>query len=277
MSLPHLSPRKPDAHKGDFGRALVIGGSPGMAGAVALSGMATLRGGAGLTTLAVADLIVDVVASFEPSYMTAPLASDGEGKISIRAKRRIAELRENATCVAIGPGLGRSRGLTLLVEWLYETTAVPMVIDADALNALASIGGDLPAAAAPRILTPHPGEFRRLVGNAKLPSDEFEAAANEYAAQQKVVLLLKGQHTLITDGKRSARNTTGNPGMATGGSGDVLTGLITALVCQGLAPFEAAQLGAHVHGLAGDLAAQELGEVGMIASDLVRFLPAAIK
>lgn len=279
LPLPQLPARRPESHKGDFGRALLLGGSRGMSGAIALAGMAALRGGAGLVTLAVPDACLDVVASFEPSYMTSPLSCDQDGRIVLAAKEAIVELSENATCVACGPGLGRSRELTELVGWLYENVTRPVVFDADALNALSSRADGLAAAGGPRILTPHPGEFRRLVDdNASRSSvDSLCERAVELAEEQGVVMVLKGHRTLITDGARITYNATGNPGMASGGSGDVLTGLIAALLCQGLAAFDAAQLGVHVHGLAGDLAADRLGQVSSIASDLVNHLPEAFR
>ena len=152
-----------------------------------------------------------------------------------------------------------------------------MVVDADGLNALASRPEVLDHPGGPRILTPHPGEFARLVGARPVSAQEREAMAVDLARRCEVVVVLKGHRTLITDGHRWARNTTGNPGMATGGTGDVLTGLITALVCQHLPPLEAAQLGVYLHGLAGDLAADQLGQEALIASDLIRFLPEAFR
>lgn len=275
--LPVFPARSPESHKGDFGLALVVGGSRGMAGAVGMAGMAALRGGAGLVRLAVPEPILDTVAALEPSYMTVPLPADPQGRIALSARQTLLSAAAAATVVAYGPGLGRSLGLTALTGWLYAHLPKPMVIDADGLNALAARRDAIPQPAAPRILTPHPGEFARLVGTARIPADERESAAIELAGRWGVVLVLKGHRTLITDGSRRTVNTTGNPGMATGGSGDVLTGLVTALACQGLAPYEAARLGVHLHGLAGDLAARELGQEGMIASDLVRFLPQAFQ
>ena len=275
-SLPRLPERLADAHKGDFGLALIVGGSRGMSGAVGLAGMAALRGGAGLVRLAVPGGCLDTVAAFEPSYMTVALPGDSDGRITGSAYERIVALAEAATVVGLGPGLGRSAELDGLVGRLYQDLAKPMVVDADALNALATQPEILGQHAAPRILTPHPGEFARLVGK-RLEGHDRESAAVELAARCGVVIVLKGHHSLITDGQRRVHNTTGNPGMATGGSGDVLTGLIVALACQNLEPFEAAQLGVHLHGLAGDFAAAEQGEVSMIASDLVEFLPDAFE
>lgn len=275
--LPILPPRKPNSHKGDFGRALLIGGSRGMAGAISLAGMAALRSGAGLVKLAVPDGCLDLVASYEPCYMTTPLPCDAEGRL-VPAPERYTELWSSATCVALGPGLGRSPALTELVQWLYTTCPCPMVVDADALNALSERDQPLASPGGPRLLTPHPGEFARL---AKDQSDstwlqqarQAEALAKEFG----VVIVLKGNRSLITDGERSVRNGTGNPGMATGGTGDVLTGIVTALVCQGLSPFDAAHLGCHVHGEAGDTAMRKWGEVSMIARDLLRYLPLAFR
>ncbi len=282
MPLPKLPPRKPDGHKGDYGRALLIGGSYGMAGAISLAGMACLRSGAGLVRLAVASHTLPLVAAHDPCYMTTALSCSGtSGDFLLRAT--LDELKpviETATCVAIGPGLGQSATRTKLVKHVYETLSQPLVVDADGLNALAALAQQElqpPKHAGPRILTPHPGEFSRLA-NQKFDSREAQiAAAKKLALAWDVVLVLKGQHTLITDGQQHELNQTGNPGMATGGSGDVLTGIITALVCQGLSPYDAAVLGCHVHGLAGDLAAEEVGQVSLIATDIVRYLPGAFR
>jgi ADP-dependent NAD(P)H-hydrate dehydratase len=276
--LPTLRPREAENHKGDFGRALLVGGSRGMSGAISLSGQAALRSGAGLATLAVPGSVLDVVASIEPSYMTIALAQD-DGHIAQAATETIIGLARDATAVALGPGLGRQPSLIDVVMDLYREIDKPMVVDADALFALAERKAALANPGGPRILTPHPGEFARLVGS--LPEGTQRApAAAELArrdAAGKTIVVLKGHHTVVTDGMRFSVNQTGNPGMATGGSGDVLTGIITALLCQGLEPFDAARLGVHVHGLAGDLAAEELGQVSMIASDLIHYLPKAFR
>jgi len=298
-ALPRLPPRLPDTHKGDYGRVLLIGGSQGMAGAVALAGMAALRSGAGLVQLAVPQSCQAVVAGFEPSYMVAGLP-ERDGCLVPEARERLSELLTAATVVACGPGMGRGVGVTQLVGWLFARLAKPLVIDADGLNALAESGalGRKPVAA--RLLTPHPGEFRRLAAAVKLSEQGLEDAACSTAAAAKAVnagerrqrygtmaqrlaercgatVILKGHGTVITDGTQLVINTTGNPGMATGGTGDVLTGVIAALVAQGMEPFSAARLGVFVHGLAGDLAAAELGQVSLIASDLIRFLPRAFR
>ena len=299
--LPQIPTRPVDAHKGDFGLTLIVGGSRGMTGAIALAGMAALRGGAGLVRLAVPDRCLAVVAAVEPSYMTVPLADDAKGRIAADAYQQILAWADAATVVALGPGLGRSEALDELVGRLYRELDRPMIVDADAINALAMQPDVLSQPGGPRILTPHPGEFTRLIGR-QLELPEREQAAIELAARCNrhsgnrhsgnrhsgnrhsgsrhsggVVVVLKSHRTLITDGSRTARNTTGNPGMATGGSGDVLTGLIAALASGGLGSFEAAHLGCHLHGLSGDLAAGQLGQVSMIAGDLIQFLPSAIR
>ena len=275
--LPRLAARLAVGHKGDYGRALLIGGSRGMSGAIALAGKATLRGGAGLVTLAVPGVCLETVAGFEPCYMTRPLHSDGEGRIAATNLDQLVPLADHATCVACGPGLGRSAELVSFVDELYQTLQKPMVVDADALYALAARRDGVAAPGGERVLTPHAGEFRRLQEQANLDSLTAEEAARKLALRHHIVLVLKGSQTLITDGRRSVRNTTGNPGMATAGSGDVLTGVITALISQGLSVWDAAQLGVHVHGRAGDLAAQQLGQVSLIASDLLDYLSPAFR
>ncbi len=273
--LPILAPRAAASHKGDYGRALLIGGSRGMAGAIALSGMAALRSGAGTVTLGVADCCLETVASFEPACMTAPLACDSKGRLVVAAKDDLVALAERATCIGCGPGLGRSPQITGLIAWMYQVLPQPIVFDADALDALAQKPEVLSEPGGPRILTPHAGEFQKLLGVDRLPREELELRAGLMAVASKLVICLKGHRSLITDGQQATHNQTGNPGMATGGSGDVLTGIATALIGQGLPPFEAVRLAAHVHGLAGDLAAADVGQVSLTAGDLIRYLPAA--
>lgn len=248
-----------------------------MAGSISLSSMACLRSGAGLVTVATPAACQPTVAGFEPSLMTIPLPCDNEGRVASAALARIRELANRATVIACGPGLGRSVEVTAVVAALYSELKQPMVVDADALNALSTLPEALKNHAGPRVLTPHPGEFARLVHQPKLPPEDRTAAAVALAERTGAVILLKGHPTLVTDGGRESFNTTGNPGMATGGTGDILTGVIAALLCQGLSPLEAAQLGAHVHGLAGDLAAEKFGQVSMIASDLLACLPEAFQ
>jgi len=275
--LPRLPPRTLDSNKGTFGRVLVVAGSRGMSGAAVLCGSAALRGGAGLVRLAVPREVLPIVAAGNPCYMTAPLPQDSDGRLDPSAETELLGLARANDVVAMGPGLGRSSSLTALLSAVLEHLQAPLVLDADGLNAFVQDPTRLKREA-PLILTPHPGEFSRLLNldTATVLAHRRELAT-AFAAENALVLLLKGHRTIVTDGKRVYENTTGNPGMATAGSGDVLTGLVAALLAQGLEPFAAAQLGAYVHGLAGDLAKAELGEVGMIASDLLEQLPLAIK
>ena len=259
VEVPRLPPRRADSHKGDYGRVLLVAGSRGMSGAAVLCGGAALRGGAGLVTVACPREIQDTVAAGNPCYMTFALTGN------------VADLPK-ADAVAVGPGVGPDAGG--LVRDLVAHFAGPLVIDADALAAIPR-GGFVRAV--PAVLTPHPGEFARLLGK---PITEVQAhretLAVEFARAEGVVLLLKGSGTLVTDGRQVYVNSTGNPGMATGGCGDVLTGLIAALLGQGLPPFDAAELGAWAHGYAGDLAARRFGEVSLTALDLLDHLPAAM-
>jgi len=279
--LPNLPPRRADSHKGDYGRVLIVGGSRGMAGAPALAGMAALRSGAGLVTLAVPRTIQATVASFEPATMTHGLGTVGDDVLMAHQRGEIITMADQMTAIALGPGLGTSATTIELVVGLYEKLPQPLVVDADGLNALANQSGLLNRAGGPRILTPHPGEFQRLIGESC--AGEIPAKARQAAelcrkdVRGQTVVVLKGHQTIVTDGRRYAVNLTGNPGMATGGTGDCLTGIITGLVGQGLHCWDAARLGVHVHGLAGDLAASELGHVSLIASDLPDYLPRAFQ
>ncbi len=258
-NLPSLPLRPEDAHKGTFGSVLVIAGSEGMSGAAILAGQAALHGGAGLVSLAVPRAIASIVAMAHPSYMTTPLGSDSESSMNIGCTNAIDLALRRKTAVAIGPGLGQQLDVRLVVDHVHRTCVPPLVLDADALNAF---GGRAEAllnrpSDSTRIITPHPGEFSRLTGlSTRDIQNDRESLAIEFARKHKVIVLLKGSNTVITDGERIAINSTGNSGMATGGSGDVLTGLIASLLAQGVNGFDAAQLGAHIHGLAGDSAVE---------------------
>ena len=275
-TIPALPPRASDANKGDFGRVLVIAGSRGMSGAAILCASAALRGGAGLVRLAVPESILPIVAGATPCYMTVPLPEDDDGRLSARSLSPLLDAARWCTAIALGPGLGQSAEVTSVVLGVLSQTTVPLVLDADALNAVVPYLDALSARTAPLVLTPHPGEFARLLGCATaFVQARRQDAAVAFAASRRVVVVLKGQGTVVTDGRRVFVNTTGNPGMATGGTGDVLTGLIGTLLGQGLEAFTAAQTGVYLHGLAGDLARDELGERGLISSDLLDYLPKA--
>jgi NAD(P)H-hydrate epimerase len=272
--LPRLARRAPDSNKGDFGKVLIVAGSRGMSGAAVLCGSGALRGGAGLVTVATPEEILPIVAAANPCYLTASLAQDKEGRISESAEAHILNLAQRNDVAAVGPGLGRSPEITGLIAKILSKMAIPLVLDADGINAFADQPGSFKNHAAPIIITPHPGEFARLLGS-DVPSVQSrrQELAAQFAENYEVVVVLKGHDTVVTDGRRVFVNSTGNPGMATGGTGDVLTGLIAALWGQGLEPFGAAQFGVYLHGVAGDLAQVELGEVSMIAADLLTYLP----
>lgn len=276
-TIPTLCPRASDAHKGLFGTVLVIAGSQGMAGAAALTGKAALRCGAGLVRVACPQGILAHVAGFEPAYTTLPLTQDPLGQISQEALGHILDAIETCDVVAMGPGLGQSRGLRIIVEALVQRPSVNLVLDADGLNNLCKRGQWAQKVKAQLVLTPHPGEMKRLwssVFRSPLPQDRTEQASQLAQATESTVVL-KGAQTVVTDGRSFYVNQTGNPGMATGGSGDVLTGMIAALIGQGQGTLDAAILGTYIHGLAGDLAAQQLGQVALIASDIIDNLPKA--
>jgi NAD(P)H-hydrate epimerase len=276
--VPTLAPRAADSHKGNFGRVLVVAGSRGMSGAAVLCASAALRGGAGLVRAAVPGDILAIVAAGSPCYTTAPLPSDDQGRLASEAEAEVLRLAGTGDVIAAGPGLGTTPAVAAVVRALLARTQAPLVLDADALNVLAGKTEVLRGRAVPPVLTPHPGEFGRLLGHkvSAEPAERRELAMR-FAAENGVVLLLKGHGTVVTDGRRVYVNTTGNPGMATGGSGDVLTGLIAALLGQHLEPFAAAQLGAYLHGLAGDLARDDVGEPALIATDLIAYLPRALR
>ncbi len=273
--LPRIPQRSRESHKGDYGRLLIVAGSAGMAGAAAMSAQAALRAGAGLVTVATAKTCQQLVAGFHPSVMTVGLPDDGDGRISIDSLDHLMELVPKSDCIAIGPGLGQSSALASLLKDLFANDRLPCVIDADGLNNLGSEIREL-VTSAPRLLTPHPGELQRLTKSTIKDREMLEKAAIQLAKQTKSIIVLKGYRTLITDGIKSHHNRTGNPGMATAGSGDVLTGIIAALVCVGLTQWDAGVLGCHLHGLAGDLVASRHNETSLIATDLIDAIPDAI-
>jgi len=276
-TIPKLKSRKADAHKGDFGKVCIIAGSVGMSGAAALAGRAALRAGAGLVRVATSQSALPIVASIEPSYTTVALPEDNTGKISSKAVSTILNLTSDNDCFAFGPGVGVSKGLQSVVESLIEQENIPLLIDGDGLNNLSNIKDWPKKAKAKLILTPHPGEMKRLwtgLLREKQPADR-QQQASKLAQHTKSVVVLKGAGTVVTDGGKVYINKTGNPGMATAGSGDVLTGIITALVGQGLDNFDAAVLGVYIHGLAGDIAAEKVGQISLMATDIIESLPDA--
>jgi hydroxyethylthiazole kinase-like uncharacterized protein yjeF len=271
-----LAPREPSGHKGTYGHVLVVAGSRGKTGAAAMAGMAALRAGAGLVTVASAESAIREIASHAPELMTAPLAETPEGSIAPDAE--LERITEGKTVVAIGPGLGRAPQIAAMVRALAGTFGGPMVLDADALVGEVMLRQGLPSRI--RILTPHPGEMARLTGKAaaEVQADRI-GAARTYATQHGVTLVLKGQRTAIAfpDG-RVWINPTGTPAMGKGGSGDILTGMIAGLVAQfPQSADQAVAAAVYLHGLAGQLGAQALGEKCLLATDLLQYLPDAME
>lgn len=274
----HLPRRSPVAHKGDYGHVLAVGGSPGMAGAAVMAATAALRAGAGLVTLGVPAPLHQAVQVRTLEVMSQPLPANDAGFLTREAVDAILAFQQ-ASVLALGPGLSQHADSFALVRELLPRLNCPAVIDADALNALSGHTEILPALKQPVILTPHPGEMSRLVG---LPvarvQEERVTIAQAAAKQWQAVVVLKGAKTVVATPKGYLYvNPTGNPGMATGGSGDVLTGIIAALLAQKLAPEEAAACGVYLHGLAGDLASRDLGMASVTATSLIEYLPRAFK
>ncbi len=264
-----LPVRKADSHKGTYGKLLLLCGSRGYTGAAALAAMGALRSGAGLVYLCVPECIyaIEAVKLTEPVVLPLPCLGD---TLSPEAAEDICNMLPNMDAVLIGPGLGCSEGTLSAVKAVLENFSGTVVLDADGINVLSQHKDVLRGRTSPTIITPHPGEFQRLGGSRILPREE---AAVAMARDLGVVVVLKGHRTVITDGVRCYQNPTGNPGMAVGGSGDVLAGIITGLLGQGLPPLQAAACGAWLHGAAGDLCAQEMGQYGMLPTDFLEVLP----
>lgn len=270
--LSILPDRAADAHKGDFGKILLLCGSKGYTGAAYLAAMGALRSGAGLVFLGVPESIyaIEAIKLNEAIVFSLP---EEDGKLSADAVPAILERLPKMDAVLIGPGLGQSAGVFEVVKVVLEQAQCPVLLDADGINLIAAHKDIVRGRTNPTILTPHAGEFGRLGGN----PEERTVAAEAMAKDLGCILLLKGHHTVITDGGTTYINTTGNPGMAVGGSGDMLAGIITALQGQGIAPLEAAACGAWLHGAAGDICAAEIGQYGMLPTDMLNVLPRLLK
>lgn len=264
-----LPRRDASSHKGDFGHVLVIAGSPGKSGAAAMTCAAALRGGAGLVTLAARVDDILPAQRYMPEVMAHPLP--GDGPLSLDDLDTLLQACRGKRVLAIGPGLYRGPETGALLLKLIEAAGLPVVIDADGLNALAEVGSEFGRPSAPVMLTPHPGEMARLLGStSREVQDDRIGAARGYADAHGVTVVLKGARTVIADANgATAINTTGNPGMATAGSGDVLTGLCSALVAQGLTIGSAAAAAVFIHGLAGDRVVRRRGMMGLVATDLL--------
>lgn len=271
--LAILPDRDPYAHKGNFGKILLLCGSRGYTGAAALAAQGALRSGAGLVFLGVPESIYAIEAVKLTEAIVFPLP-EADGKLSADAVPEILERLAKMDAALIGPGLGQSEGTFRVVKAVLENFPKPVVVDADGINVLRTHKDILRGRTAPTILTPHEGEFARLGG---VITEDRAASAQALAGDLGCIVLLKGHETIITDGKHTYVNRTGNPGMAVGGSGDVLSGILVSLLGQGIAPLEAAACGAWLHGTAGDLCAGEIGQYGMLPSDMVEALPRLLK
>ena len=276
-----LRERRPRAsHKGDYGHVLIIGGSPGFSGAVSLAAAAASRSGAGLVSVLTPARVAPIVAGWAPEAMVHPAVENTDGTLTANALRAWSRHINEFDAVLIGPGMGVGTDRRRLVTEVLANSRCPVIIDADAINVCGGRTDLIRDAKGPVILTPHPGELARLMGDVAIPdiqSNRFEWARRA-AANTKAMVVLKGAGTLVAEGDRPiAINLTGNPGMATGGSGDVLAGMIAGLIAQHFDPFDAAGMGVHLHGRAGDNVAWRGSQAGLIASDLIAELPGVFR
>jgi NAD(P)H-hydrate epimerase len=278
MRLPtQLLRRKSKAHKGDFGHVFILAGSSRFSGAAVLCSEGAMRTGAGMVTLGVPKNLNNAIIKIKPKeVMTLPLPETKEGTLSANGYGKIKDFIKNVDVLALGPGLTQNKSTRELVRKIISRIDKPAVVDADGLNALV---GHLNLLQAEKILTPHPGEMARLIGTSVATvQSKRKQIAQRFAKDYKITVVLKGHHTAVADYKGNLYvNRTGNPGMSTAGSGDVLTGMIAAFLGQGLNAFNAAKYAVYLHGLAGDLAAKKKTQIGMIASDIIEKIPEAIK
>ncbi|MGH9546315.1 MAG: NAD(P)H-hydrate dehydratase [Terriglobales bacterium] len=279
---PLIGPRPRAANKGNFGHVLVLGGSTGKAGAAAMAGIAVLRAGAGLSTVATANSVLATVAGFHPELMTEPLEETETGSIALAALQqgRLDALIKGKTVLAVGPGISRHPDTAAFVRGVIKKYKLPMVLDADGLNAFENGAAELKNRAGTLVITPHPGEMARLTGSS-IPAVQHDRlnVARSFAREHQVIVVLKGHRTLIAQPDGTVWvNTTGNPGMATGGTGDILTGMVSGLIAQHPNQIAEGVIAAvHLHGLAGDVARESMGEHAMVATDLLQALPEAFR
>jgi hydroxyethylthiazole kinase-like uncharacterized protein yjeF len=275
---PLIGPRPANSNKGLYGHVLVVGGSLGKAGAAAMAGMSALRAGAGLATVATAKSVLPTVAAFYPELMTEPLPETAAGTIATEAGLRIDELLKSMTVLAIGPGISRDPHTTTLVRSLVANAKLPMVLDADGLNAFQGHTQEMDGSGRTLVITPHPGEMARLAAcSTKDVQNDRLGVARHFAREHNVIVVLKGNRTLVVQSDGDAWvNTTGNPGMSTGGTGDILTGMVAAMLAQHPSdPMLAVCAAVHLHGLAGDIMRGIMGEHSLVATDLLSGLPEA--
>lgn len=283
MRLPaQLLHRKPASHKGDFGHIFILAGCAQFSGAGLLCSAAAMRTGAGLVSLGVPYGLVNAIIKVKsPEVILQPLAQTRSLTVSLKAYPRIKSILKKTDILIVGPGLSLNKSTQELIRRLIKMVYKPTLIDADGVNALCGNLDLLLKSKKPReiILTPHPGEMARVLGkNIKEIQSKRKGIAYKFAKHYKITVVLKGYHTIVTDYRRNLYiNKTGNPGMATAGSGDVLSGMIAALLAQGLTGFQAAKYAVYLHGLAADLAVKDKTQVGLIASDIIDRIPQAIK
>lgn len=270
--LSLLPERVLESHKGDYGRVLLLCGAIGYTGAPALAAMGALRSGAGLVYLGVPDCIYEIEAVKLTEPIVFPLPSEN-GTFSGSAIHSLVEHLDKMDAVLVGPGIGISQGSAAVVEYVLKNYHGPVVLDADGINVIVAHKDILRERTSPTILTPHPGEFKRIAGQIHNRLD----CASSFAKQFNTIVVLKGHKTVITDGTACYINTTGNPGMAVGGCGDVLAGMIVSLLGQGLQPLEAAACAAWLHGASGDLCVKQIGQYGMLPTDMLNVLPRLMK
>ncbi|MCM8779048.1 MAG: NAD(P)H-hydrate dehydratase [Candidatus Omnitrophica bacterium] len=270
--------RKSDTHKGDYGHVFVLAGSRGLTGAATLCSLAALRVGAGLVTLGIPESLNPILEVKLTEVMTFPLPETKEASLSFKAKGKVLDFLKKCDCVVIGPGLSRNQETQRLVRFLLKRIALPIVLDADGINALVGYPEILKEIKTDLILTPHIGEFFRISGisTEEIKKDKISVVKN-FLKNYNIVLVLKGYQTIVAQQGKIYVNKTGNPGMATAGSGDVLTGMMGGFLAQKISPFESAKIAVYLHGLAGDLAKEEKTEYGLIASDILDNIPKAIK
>jgi NAD(P)H-hydrate epimerase len=277
---PLIGPRPLEANKGSFGHVLVVGGSVGKAGSVAMAGMAALRTGAGLSTVATPKSVLATVAGFHPEVMTEPLAETGVGTISSGAIEPMDALIKGKTVLAVGPGISRNPETSEFVRNLVTKCKTSLVLDADGLNAFEGRAEELTGKGCALVITPHPGEMARLLAStvAAVQRDRMNVART-FAREHELIVVLKGHRTLIAQPDGTVWvNTTGNPGMATGGTGDILTGMVAGFIAQNPEHIaEAVVAAVHLHGLAGDVACESMGEHSLVATDLIKALPEAFR
>src|SRR6266568_1954314 len=275
---PLVGPRPRDSNKGMYGHVLVVGGSLGKTGAAAMAGFSALRAGAGLATVAAPQSVLGVIAGYHPELMTEPLEDTAAGTIASRALKGFEQIAEKKTLLAIGPGMSRHPETSEFVRNVVQQSKTPIVLDADGLNAFEGRAGELNGRGRTLVLTPHPGEMARLagLGTAAIQRDRINVARS-FAREYGLILVLKGDRTIVANADGEVWvNTTGNPGMATGGTGDILTGIVAGMLAQNpKRAFEAVLAAVYLHGFAGDIARERLGEHSLVATDLVKTLPEA--